>query len=139
MILNVAPLRLDTDRRIVTCMGRSRPLQPQLVTILAMLMERAGSIVTTEAVIDAFPRKWGERENALNTIRTRISKLRSILADIGAAGVIQTEQLSGYSIASGQRLHVYALDDEAAAEYEAWRAWHKRPVGSSRKIEQVGA
>jgi DNA-binding response OmpR family regulator len=134
VIITVDPLVLDTDRRTVTCRGRSRPLPPQQMQLLTMLMEQAGTVVSYSQVTAVFAQKWGKPENAFVSARSRMSRLRGTLTDIGAPGVIQNVRGSGWGMAPGERHHVYHMDDLRAAAYEKWLSWQSSPIGIGSKV-----
>jgi len=44
-VLQAGPIRLDTERRRVRCLGKNAKLTPRLVTLLKILMEHHGEVV----------------------------------------------------------------------------------------------
>jgi DNA-binding response OmpR family regulator len=47
-MLQAGPIRLDTERRRVRCLGKNVKLTPRLVTLLKILMDRHGEVVERE-------------------------------------------------------------------------------------------
>jgi DNA-binding response OmpR family regulator len=47
-VLQAGPIRLDTERRRVRCLGKNAKLTPRLVTLLKILMDRHGEVVERE-------------------------------------------------------------------------------------------
>ena len=45
-VLHVGPIRLDLEKRRVRCLGKSTKLTPRLVTLLHLLMDKHGEVVT---------------------------------------------------------------------------------------------
>ena len=73
-ILTAGPVRLDTGRREVTAGGRPVVLSRKEFDLLALLVSRAGQVVTREWCID---RLWWEQELAdSRTLDTHVKRLR---------------------------------------------------------------
>jgi DNA-binding response OmpR family regulator len=47
-VIQAGPIRLDTERRRVRCLGKNAKLTPRLVSLLRILMERHGEVVERE-------------------------------------------------------------------------------------------
>jgi DNA-binding response OmpR family regulator len=47
-VLQAGPIRLDTERRRVRCLGKNAKLTPRLVTLLRIMMEHHGEVVERE-------------------------------------------------------------------------------------------
>lgn len=73
-IVHVGPIRLDTDRRRVRCLGRSVKLTPRLVALLHALMDEHGKTVEREAL---FRKVWETNYTGdMRTLDTHVSWLR---------------------------------------------------------------
>ena len=73
-IIHEGPIRLDTERRRVRCLGKNSKLTPRLVTLLHILMERHGEVVEREAL---FKKVWEtDYTGDTRTLDVHISWLR---------------------------------------------------------------
>jgi two-component system response regulator RegX3 len=73
-LVEVGPVRLDTDRREVTVHGRSIDLSRKEFDLLTLLMTHAGQVVTREWCID---RLWWDQDLAdTRTLDTHVKRLR---------------------------------------------------------------
>ena len=93
-ILRFPPFTLDAQRHVLTRDGEDVGLSPHLVDILIHLAERAGSIVTKDALLEAF---WPDVHVTENTLTRAIADIRKALGDdAGEPAFIQTVARRGY-------------------------------------------
>ena len=89
-------LTLDLSRSMATFEGRSVELTKNELRILTLLMRRAGTIVSREAIMrdlwdsDAFVDD--------NTLTVNVNRLRQTLEKIGVTGFLTTHRVQGYSV-----------------------------------------
>lgn len=89
-------LSLDLSRSVASAGDRQVELTKNEMRILALLMSRAGAIVSREAIMrdlwdsDAFVDD--------NTLTVNINRLRGILERIGVTGYLTTHRGRGYSV-----------------------------------------
>ena len=73
-VVHVGPIRLDTERRRVRCLGKNTKLTPRLVVLLQILMERHGEVVEREQL---FKKVWEtDYTGDTRTLDVHISWLR---------------------------------------------------------------
>jgi len=73
-VVHVGPIRLDTERRRVRCLGKNAKLTPRLVSLLHILMERHGEVVERE---NLFKKVWEtDYTGDTRTLDVHISWLR---------------------------------------------------------------
>lgn len=73
-VVHVGPIRLDTERRRVRCLGKSTKLTPRLVTLLQILLERHGEVVERKQL---FKQVWEtDYTGDTRTLDVHISWLR---------------------------------------------------------------
>ena len=73
-LIHVGPIRLDTDRRRVRCLGKNARLTPRLIALLSILMEHPGEVVERE---DLFKKVWEtDYTGDTRTLDVHISWLR---------------------------------------------------------------
>jgi len=73
-VVHVGPIRLDTERRRVRCLGKNTKLTPRLVSLLHILMEHHGEVVERE---NLFKRVWEtDYTGDTRTLDVHISWLR---------------------------------------------------------------
>ena len=64
---------LDTDAVALTVDGRSVPVQPQVVDVLAVLIDERERVVSKEELLD---RVWGDRFVSESALTSRIKSAR---------------------------------------------------------------
>ncbi len=95
-VLEHAGLSLDLARSVASAAGGQVELTKNEMRILALLMQRAGTIVSREAIMrdlwdsDAFVDD--------NTLTVNINRLRATLEKIGVTGYLVTHRGRGYSV-----------------------------------------
>jgi DNA-binding response OmpR family regulator len=73
-VIHVGPIRLDTERRRVRCLGKNTKLTPRLVALLQTLMEHHGEVVERE---NLFKKVWEtDYTGDTRTLDVHISWLR---------------------------------------------------------------
>jgi DNA-binding response OmpR family regulator len=78
-MLHVGPIRLDLEKRKVTCQGREAKLTPRLVTILRIMMEHHGEVVERKAL---FQRAWNtDYTGDTRTLDVHVSWLRQAIEE----------------------------------------------------------
>jgi len=78
-LLQVGPLKLDTEQRWVRCEGKQARLTPRLVILLKTLMERSGEVVERN---NLFRMVWDTAYTAdTRTLDVHVSWLRAALED----------------------------------------------------------
>lgn len=101
MILSFADCTIDTDRRILTRGGSAAHVEPQVFELLLLLVERAGSVVTRDEIVD---RVWSGRIVSEATISARISAARAAVGDSGKQqAVIRTVTRVGLELVTPVR------------------------------------
>ncbi len=94
--LTVDGISIDRAEHICTVMGKPVALTPTEFSILWLLCERAGQVVSAE---DIFREVWGERYfESNNTVMVHIRRLREKLAAASTVQYIQTVWGVGYKI-----------------------------------------
>jgi DNA-binding response OmpR family regulator len=95
-LLHVSDLTLNTDTHEVHRRGKLIVLTPTEYVLLEHLMQRAGRVVSRDALIEAV---WGiDRDVGHNTVDVFIFQLRSKLEAGGAGRLIQTVRGFGYTV-----------------------------------------
>lgn len=73
-VVHVGPIRLDTERRRVRCLGKNTKLTPRLVSLLHILMDHHGEVVEREHL---FKKVWEtDYTGDTRTLDVHISWLR---------------------------------------------------------------
>ena len=73
-VIQAGPIRLDTEKRRVRCLGKNAKLTPRLVTLLQILMDRHGEVVEREQL---FKQVWEtDYTGDTRTLDVHISWLR---------------------------------------------------------------
>ena len=95
-VLEHRGLTLDLSRSVAESGGRQVELTKNEMRILALLMGRAGTIVSREAIM----RDLWDSEAFVddNTLTVNINRLRSTLEKIGVTGYLTTHRGRGYSV-----------------------------------------
>jgi DNA-binding winged helix-turn-helix (wHTH) protein/TolB-like protein len=88
------PFTLDTDRAELTRDGAPVPLRPKVHALLAYFVERAGSTVSKQELLDAV---WPGLVVTDDSLTQAISELRAALGDDGPA-LIRTVPRRGYRL-----------------------------------------
>jgi DNA-binding response OmpR family regulator len=95
-LLHVSDLTLNTDTHEVHRAGKLIVLTPTEYVLLEHLMQRAGRVVSRDALIEAV---WGiDRDVGHNTVDVFIFQLRSKLEAGGVGRLIQTVRGFGYTV-----------------------------------------
>lgn len=95
-VIECGGVSLDLSRSTATTAGGSVELTKNELRILAMLMRRAGTIVSRE---DLMRELWdSEAFVDDNTLTVNVNRLRSALAKIGVEGLLVTHRGQGYSV-----------------------------------------
>jgi DNA-binding winged helix-turn-helix (wHTH) protein/Tfp pilus assembly protein PilF len=89
----IGPLELDAERLILAARGEPLPLGPRVVATLAVLVERAGEVVTKDEILD---RVWAGAEVAESNVPQSVYTLRKVLRAHGLDGAIRTVPRRGY-------------------------------------------
>ncbi|WP_131748778.1 response regulator transcription factor [Frankia sp. Cppng1_Ct_nod] len=79
-VLRVGPVTLNLAAYEVRVNGMPVRLPPQEFRLLRILLERAGSVVTRQTLLE---RVWGTSSHETNTLAVHVRRLRSRLGDIG--------------------------------------------------------
>lgn len=88
------PFRLDPRRAVLTLGdGAPLPLGPRVVATLAALVERAGTVVTKDELLD---RVWGSADVGESNVAQSVYTLRKVLREHGMEGAIATVSRRGY-------------------------------------------
>ncbi len=78
-LMQVGPLKLDTEQRWVRCLGRQARLTPRLVILLRTLMEHAGEVIERN---NLFRQVWDTAYTAdTRTLDVHVSWLREALEE----------------------------------------------------------
>ena len=94
MILRFANCELDLGRVVLRRDGDEVKLEPKAFDLLAYLVERRGSVVRKEELLDAI---WGGRFVSESALTTRIKSIRQAVADDGSRqAIIRTVHGKGY-------------------------------------------
>ncbi len=94
MILRFANCELDLDRVLLRRDGHEVRLEPQAFDLLAYLVQRRGTVVRKEELLDEI---WGDRFVSESALTTRIKAVRQAVADDGnRQAVIRTVHGKGY-------------------------------------------
>lgn len=73
-VIQAGPIRLDTERRRVSCLGKNKKLTPRLISLLKILMEHQGEVVEREHL---FKKVWEtDYTGDTRTLDVHISWLR---------------------------------------------------------------
>ena len=90
------PLRMDVVAHTATLYGEALHLTPKEFQLLALLMEKAGAVVTHKAIVRAI---WGQRpEDQLENLRVLVAQLRKKLERGDEQRYIQSEPWIGYRL-----------------------------------------
>ncbi|GIJ66993.1 tetratricopeptide repeat protein [Virgisporangium ochraceum] len=94
MIFEFAGGVLDLDRYELRCAGRSEPVEPQVFSVLAMLLRERHRVVSKEELLDAV---WGNRFVSESALTSRIKSARRAIGDDGRGQrLIRTVHGRGY-------------------------------------------
>ncbi len=100
-----ADCELDTGRHLLTRSGEIVALEPQVFDLLALLLERAGDLVSHDEIISGV---WGGRIVSDATVASRISAVRKAIGDNGTSQrLLKTVHRRGF------RLSVPVRTDDA--------------------------
>jgi DNA-binding winged helix-turn-helix (wHTH) protein/tetratricopeptide (TPR) repeat protein len=94
MIFEFAGGVLDLDRYELRCAGRSEPVEPQVFSVLAVLLRERHRVVSKEELLDAV---WGNRFVSESALTSRIKSARRAIGDDGRGQrLIRTVHGRGY-------------------------------------------
>jgi len=94
VILQFANCELDLARVVLRRAGDEVKLEPKAFDLLAYLLERRGTVVRKEELLDAI---WGDRFVSESALTTRIKAVRQAVDDDGARqSIIRTVHGKGY-------------------------------------------
>ena len=94
MILRFANCELDLARIVLRRDGQEVKLEPQAFDVLACLVQRRGSVVRKEELLDEV---WGDRFVSESALTTRIKAVRQAVDDDGTRqAIIRTVHGKGY-------------------------------------------
>jgi DNA-binding winged helix-turn-helix (wHTH) protein len=94
-------VEVDFDRVEIRRGGVPVPVQPQVFTVIAYLVERTDRVVSKEELLDNI---WGDRFVSESALTSRIKSARRALGDDGVAQrVIRTVQGRGYRFVAALR------------------------------------
>lgn len=94
VILRFADCELDLDRIVLRRGGQEVKLEPQAFDVLAFLVQRRGTVVRKEELLDGV---WGDRFVSESALTTRIKAVRQAVQDDGRRqAVIRTVHGKGY-------------------------------------------
>ena len=96
-IISIGPIRLDTDRRRVRCLGKNTRLTPRLVALLNALLEHPGEVVERDTL---FKKVWDtDYTGDTRTLDVHISWLRrAIELDPAKPKFLRTIRGVGYRL-----------------------------------------
>ncbi|MGI9624724.1 MAG: winged helix-turn-helix domain-containing protein, partial [Acidimicrobiales bacterium] len=94
MIYLFEGFELDTQRFELRQNGEAASIEPQVFSVLAFLVEHAGSVATKEDILDEV---WGDRFVSESALTSRIKAARRAIGDDGTAqNLIRTVHGRGY-------------------------------------------
>ena len=95
--IKIGPIKLEKDRKIVRCLGKSTRLTPRLVSILSILIENHGEVLERKAL---FSRVWEtDYTEDTRTLDVHISWLRrAIEVDPKQPKFLKTIRGVGYQL-----------------------------------------
>lgn len=107
--------RVDLQRNHIVCEGDVIPLEPKVLSVLAVLAERSGEVVSHQTLHDLV---WPNMVVAPNALQRCIGQLRKALNDDGKTQrVIVTHPKKGYSlVAVVRRFHPPASQNSPESE-----------------------
>lgn len=98
--LSYAGLNFDVGSAIARAEGLSAQLLDKECRILALLLEAAPEIVSTDSISYAL---WGDEPPESGALRTHIYNLRKSLGELGLADMLKTVRGKGYLLQEGSR------------------------------------
>ena len=136
MIYSFGAFDLDTDRLELRRAGTPVPMEPQVFSVLAYLVEHRDRVVTKNELLDNV---WGDRFVSESALTTRIKAARKAVGDDGQAQrLIKTLHGRGYRFAAPVREDApsgISTPDAAATSPDA--TWPL--VGRSRELELLAS
>src|SRR5262249_28811053 len=94
VIVRFAGCELDLDRIVLRRDGHEVKLEPQAFDVLAFVVQRRGTVVRKEELLDEI---WGDRFVSESALTTRIKAVRQAVADDGQRqAIIRTVHGKGY-------------------------------------------
>ncbi len=98
--LSFAGLDFEVGNAVARAKGLSTQLLDKECRILALLLEAAPEIVSTDSISYAL---WGDEPPESGALRTHIYNLRKSLAELGLADMLKTVRGKGYLLQEGLR------------------------------------
>jgi predicted ATPase/DNA-binding winged helix-turn-helix (wHTH) protein len=112
VIVRFGSCELDLDRIVLRRDGLEVKLEPQAFDVLAFLVQRRGSVVRKEELLDQI---WGDRFVSESALTTRIKAVRHAVADDGQRqAIIRTVHGKGYEFVAAVEI-VAPGEPESAA------------------------
>jgi DNA-binding winged helix-turn-helix (wHTH) protein/tetratricopeptide (TPR) repeat protein len=135
LIYSFGAFDLDTRRFELRRAGTTVPLEPQVFSVLALLVEHRDRVVTKHELLDEV---WGDRFVSESALTSRIKAARKAVGDDGQAQrVIKTVYGRGYRFVAAVREEQAVptpAPDAAPSKEEAWPL-----VGRNRELEALAA
>ena len=101
MILRFANCELDLGRIVLRRDGDEVKLEPRAFDVLAYLVQRRGTVVRKEELLDEI---WGDRFVSESALTTRIKAVRQAVDDDGnRQAIIRTVHGKGYEFIAADR------------------------------------
>lgn len=118
VLLTCGPLVLHVELRHLYAHGREACLSGRQTAILALLMRRAGSVVSRDALLAAmYPSPDEEPGDARQVLRNVMMMLRRALAQVGCADTIRAMVDEGYLIDGERRVaRLYTAEQARIAD-----------------------
>ena len=115
------PFQLDTANRQLTRQGAVLQVSPRQFDLLHLLVARAGTLLSKDALIDA---AWQGVAVTDNSVEQAISSLRRLLAEAGDTAYIETQARRGYRfVAAVTRVERRAAEEDLEALLAPHRAF----------------
>ena len=115
------PFELDTASRQLTRQGAVLQVSPRQFDLLHLLVARAGTLLSKDALIEA---AWQGVAVTDNSVEQAISSLRRLLAEAGDSAYIETQARRGYRfVASVTRVERRAAEEDLEALLAPHRAF----------------
>lgn len=115
------PFELDTASRQLTRQGAVLQVSPRQFDLLHLLVARAGTLLSKDALIEA---AWQGVAVTDNSVEQAISSLRRLLAEAGDSAYIETQARRGYRfVASVKRVERRAAEEDLEALLAPHRAF----------------
>lgn len=129
MIYGFEHYELDTARYELLDEGVAAPIEPQVFSVLAYLVEHAGEVVTKERLLDEV---WGDRFVSESALTSRIKAARKAVGDDGTKQrVIRTVHGRGYEFIASVTRNDGADPTRPSTEVERG---HSIPAGVTQLV-----